>query len=75
MIDNRKLTYNERLLLNSLLDTIHDIPDIIIGYVWAGWEAHADFEDGFADAIDVGWGSFVDRLLVHRFPYWASLYL
>lgn len=49
------------------------VADIVIGDVRACGEADADFEEGFADAIDIGWGVAVDGLLMHRLPQRTGL--
>lgn len=48
--------------------------DVGVCYPWAGREADADFEEGFADAVGVGGRIFINRLLVHRFPEWSGFY-
>ena len=42
--------------------------DVIIGYPRTGGETDADFEEGFAHAVDISWSIFVDRLLMHWLP-------
>lgn len=49
-------------------DSIHDVADVIVSHVGAGREAYSDFEEGFADTVDVGGSGAIDGLAVHRLP-------
>ena len=62
--------YTVRLLSYNYtgFDSIHDVANVVISHVGAGGEADADFEEGLADAVDVGRSVFVDGLLVHWLP-------
>ncbi len=49
-------------------DGVDDIADVVVGDVWAGRKADADFEKALRYAVCVGRGVFVDWLFVHRLP-------
>ena len=55
-------------LPNRLFDTIYNIADIIVGYVWAGRETEAYLEESGFHVVGVGCGACVNRLLVHWLP-------
>ena len=55
-------------LQNCCLDLVDDVVDVGVGNPGTCGEADADFEEGFRDAVDVGWCVFVDGLFVHRLP-------
>ena len=48
--------------------------NILIADIRSAWQAHAYFEEAFADAVDVGWGILIDGLLMHRFPKRSCLH-
>ena len=51
---------------------VDDVADIVIGNVGTCWKADTNSEEGFAHAVGVSRGVFVDRLFVHRFPQWTG---
>ena len=54
-------------------DVADYVADVFVGDPGTGGEADADFEERFADAVDVGGIVLVDGLLVHRLPEGARL--
>lgn len=65
LVDNYVL-HLPGLLLNRLLDALHDIPYILILHIRTGREAEANLEDIFLKTIRVHRCSSIYRLLVHR---------
>ena len=60
-------------LQDAILDILYYVADVFVGDPGTGGEADADFEERFADAVDVGGIVLVDGLLVHRLPEGARL--
>ena len=60
-------------LPNRLFDAIDNVADIIVGYIWAGWETEAYLEESGFHVVGVCCGTCVDRLLVHWLPDWTAL--
>lgn len=50
------------------MDGVANISDIIVGDIRTGRETHTNLEKGFADAINISGGIFINWLLVHGFP-------
>lgn len=59
-------------LQDAILDILYYVADVFVGDPGTGGEADADFEERFADAVDVGGIVLVDGLLVHRLPEGAG---
>jgi len=66
-----------RLLFSfyCILYALDDVSDIVVTYTRPGREAHADFEEFFACAIDVCRSILIHWLLMHWLPYRSCLYL
>ena len=63
------------LFNNSTLDSIDNIPNVVICHIRTGGEAHTNLEQCLAYTVDVCRGIFIHRLLVHGFPQRARLNL
>ena len=64
----------EVLVNNSTLYCLDDILDLLVFHIRSGGEAHAHLEERFRNAIGIGRGILIDRLLVHRFPKGTGFY-
>ena len=55
-------------LFNRITNLGYNIPYILIGYIGAGGQTHADLEQRFRNAVHIGGIVLIDRLPVHRLP-------
>ena len=55
------------------LDSLHDIPYVVITNIRTSRQTHTDLEDCFRHTIHVCRSILIARLFVHRFPHWPEI--
>lgn len=65
--DVMRITENH-LLLNRLLDLLHNINHILIRHTWATWQTKSLFEQRFTYTVHITKIIFINGLQMHWFP-------